>query len=87
MSIKVEWSPKAARDLDAIGDRKMRERVIATVYRFSESGHGDVKKLQGKVNEYRLRVGDWRVRFTYENKQQTILVLRVLPRGKAYSGY
>jgi mRNA-degrading endonuclease RelE of RelBE toxin-antitoxin system len=31
-----------------------------------------------------LRVGDWRVRFGYDFAERTILVLRVLPRGRAY---
>jgi mRNA-degrading endonuclease RelE of RelBE toxin-antitoxin system len=34
--------------------------------------------------EWRLRVGDWRVRFTFDDEQRVIVVLRVLPRGRAY---
>ncbi len=37
-----------------------------------------------KPPEWRLRVGDLRVRFAYVEEDDVILVLRVLPRGKAY---
>ena len=42
----------------------------------------NVKKLQGCEDEYRLRVGDWRVIFSQDG---VILdVLKVRPRGSVY---
>ena len=52
--------------------------------RLAESGYGDVRKLQGTDFEWRLRVGDWRVRFVYDYEETIIRVVRVLPRGRAY---
>ena len=43
---------------------------------------GDIKKLKGYQNEYRLRVGNLRVLFSLEN--DIITIKDVLPRGKAY---
>jgi mRNA-degrading endonuclease RelE of RelBE toxin-antitoxin system len=43
-----------------------------------------VIKLHGIGEEWRLRVGDWRDRFQYDTETMTIVVLRVLPRGRAY---
>jgi mRNA-degrading endonuclease RelE of RelBE toxin-antitoxin system len=37
-----------------------------------------------KPPEWRLRVGEVRVRYAYVEQDDVILVLRVLPRGKAY---
>jgi mRNA interferase RelE/StbE len=54
------------------------------VDRFGEHGLGDVKKLQGAFNEWRLRVGDLRVRFEIDPGDGAVIVLRVLPRGRAY---
>jgi mRNA interferase RelE/StbE len=42
-----------------------------------------VVKLKGADEEWRLRVGDWRVRFTRDSAG-LVNVLRVLPRGRAY---
>ncbi len=41
-------------------------RIFTVLHRFAETGEGDVKKLKGESGELRLRVGDYRVRFTKE---------------------
>ena len=48
------------------------------------TGHGDVVKLRGYEGEWRLRVGQWRVRLAFEHETRTIRVLRVLHRREAY---
>lgn len=75
----------AAKDVNDL-PRNERDRIIRKVKEFAETGRGDVKKLQGHSNEFRLRVGDWRVRFSVDNLGHLIIltVLRVLPRGSAY---
>ena len=42
-----------------------------------------MRKLTG-TDELRLRVGDWRVRFRRDTAQRQLVILRVLPRGRAY---
>lgn len=54
--------------------------------RFATLGQGDIKKLQGAENEFRLRVGDWRILFTIAGEGGDILVSRVLNRRDAYRG-
>lgn len=44
---------------------------------------GDVKRLS-ESDEYRLRVGGWKVPFQRHDRRLTIVVVRVLPRGRAY---
>jgi mRNA interferase RelE/StbE len=46
---------------------------------------GDVTRLSG-TDEWRFRVGDWRVRFQRDDAARVIYVLRILPRGRAYRG-
>lgn len=44
-------------------DREIARRVKQAVERLATTGAGDVKRLQGiKPPEFRLRVGDYRVR-------------------------
>ncbi len=45
---------------------------------------GDLQKLHGSREEWRLRVGDYRVRFLPDSGSQVIAILRVLPRDQAY---
>jgi hypothetical protein len=45
-------------------DRGIELRIIGSNHRFASTGVGDVKALRGlHPPEFRLRVGDWRVRF------------------------
>jgi mRNA-degrading endonuclease RelE of RelBE toxin-antitoxin system len=53
------------------------------LHRFAESGEGDVRKLQGQSGELRLRVGDYRVRFTQE-ADDSLQIHAVLHRKEAY---
>jgi mRNA-degrading endonuclease RelE of RelBE toxin-antitoxin system len=64
-------------------DRSLRERIHSAVNRYASEGYGDVKRLKGS-DEYRLRVGDWRVRFALDVGERKMSILRVLPRGGAY---
>ncbi len=43
---------------------------------------GDIKKLQGIENGYRLGVGDLRVLLSIED--DTIYIDNIIPRGQAY---
>jgi mRNA-degrading endonuclease RelE of RelBE toxin-antitoxin system len=43
----------------------------------------DLRRLQGS-DEWRLRVGDWRVRLRLDFDDRVVIVARVLPRGRAY---
>ena len=64
-------------------DRGIARRVKQSVERFAETGAGDVKRLKDiDPPEFRLRVGDYRVRFHQEN--DTVRILRVRNRREAY---
>lgn len=80
---QVEWSSDAEKDLRKL-PRDLVEQIIRAVNRFASSGHGDVKRLVASGGEYRLRIRDWRVRFSTDPQTKLLTVLRVLPRGSAY---
>ena len=68
-------------------DTKSRERIFAALDRLvadPRGAGGDVRKLRGPEDEWRLRIGDWRIRFEWDEPNQTVWVLRVLLRGRAY---
>jgi mRNA-degrading endonuclease RelE of RelBE toxin-antitoxin system len=58
-------------------------RLRDALRRYAQSGQGDVRPLQGQP-DFRLRVGDWRNRFRFDSESHTLIILRVLPRGRAY---
>lgn len=84
MSLRIEWTPGAQRDLGRL-DRPTRARIVATVLRLAETSQGDVLKLAGKQPpEYRLRVGGWRVRFAWDQAAGVLIILHVFKRGQGY---
>ena len=84
MKWTVIWSTQARHDLRRL-DRQVAARVERAVQRLAETEQGDVTRLKGEVPpQWRLRVGDWRVRFRFDRDIGAILVQRVLPRGRAY---
>ena len=84
MSWSLAWTSRSLEDLRKLDDQT-RARVLAALERYAESGQGDVRQLRAIAPpEYRLRVGDWRVRFQRDLRQLTLVILRVLHREKAY---
>ena len=84
MSCEVRWLPHSQRDLKRL-DPPVRRRVVDAVKNFALTGEGDVVRLVDvEPPEYRLRVGDWRIRFSRDDEHRLLNVLRVMPRGKAY---
>jgi mRNA interferase RelE/StbE len=80
---RLAYAPLARRDLRQL-DPQIRLRVITALERLADNDpRTDVRKLAG-TGELRLRVGDWRVRFRRDIDSRQIVVLRVLPRGRAY---
>jgi len=58
--------------------------VVNALKHWAATGHGDVRKLKGTdPPEWRLRVGDLRVRMDLA-PLGVARILRILPRGKAY---
>lgn len=79
----VAFTPRARRDLRAL-DPQVRDRVLSVIERLAARDPAlDVRRLTG-TTELRVRVGDWRVRFTRDADSKLIVVQRVLPRGRAY---
>ncbi len=81
---RIEFTPSAHKDLRRL-DRQVQQRIVDALDRLAagERLSGDVRRLAGST-EYRLRVGDWRVRFELDGDRLLITVVRVLPRGRAY---
>ena len=80
--MEIEWTETALDDMAGL-DQGIARRVRLSVERFAKAGAGNVKRLQGiDPPEYRLRVGDYRVRFHLDD--ETLRILRVRNRREAY---
>lgn len=77
------FTPRARRDLRRL-DPPVQRRIIDALDRLvGDPPFGDVVRLAGVDDEWRLRVGGSRVRFTRDT-DGLVCVIGVLPRGRAY---
>lgn len=73
---RIVWSETARLDVRRL------DRDFIGLQRFAETGEGDIKRLRGS-NDFRLRVGDWRVRFSVE-PEDSLQIHSVRNRSEGY---
>ncbi len=76
--MKIVYEKEAAKHISKM-DKPSKQRIKTAIEKLPS---GDVIKLQGLTDDYRLRVGDLRVLFSVYD--ETIIIKDVLPRGQAY---
>ncbi|MGD9894517.1 MAG: type II toxin-antitoxin system RelE/ParE family toxin [Dehalococcoidia bacterium] len=82
--VRYAFVRRADRDMARL-PADVRRRVFAALDRYvAEPRAADVKKLSGQRDVFRLRAGDHRILFEFGDGGTTAVVLRVLPRGRAY---
>jgi mRNA interferase RelE/StbE len=79
---RIIISDEAKADIRAI-PQHIAMNILTAIHRLAETGAGRVKTLQNKEGEKRLRVGDYRVRFT-EESPETLRIHTVKNRREAY---
>ena len=82
----LEFLPSALKQLAKL-PKRAQQRITAAIdtLRFEPRPHG-VKKLSGEDDRYRIRVGDYRIIYTIEDRRLVVLVLRIADRKDAYHG-
>lgn len=61
--------------------QKVTEKIVGLM---NEPRLIGVKKLKGFDNEYRIRIGDYRVRYEIDDKTLTVIILSCRHRRDAY---
>ncbi len=78
-------TPKAVqKQLDALPD-DVYERIAVKIQQLADEPRPDgVVKMKGSDNEYRIRIGDYRVRYEIDDKELVILLLQCKHRKDVY---
>lgn len=76
--MQIEYKKKAVKYINSC-DRATKQRLKIAIEKLTL---GDVKKLAGLENDFRLRVGDLRILFSID--EDIIIINDILPRGQAY---
>jgi mRNA interferase RelE/StbE len=78
---RVRLAPSARRDIKRL-DPPVGERILAALEGLrSQPALGDIKRLAGETPEWRLRVGDWRVRFTRDADERVVVISACCPEA------
>jgi mRNA interferase RelE/StbE len=84
--MQVEFLSKFSKDLDSINNKIVKSNLVKLIKLFeSENDLNNIpnlKKLTGHKAAYRIRIGDYRLGFFYEN--QTIIIARIVHRKDIY---
>lgn len=77
--MRIEYARAAVKVINSM-DRSTKQRIKAGIEKLPQ---GDIKPYKGSPGTYRLRVGDWRILFSYP-EDGTILIEKIGPRGGVY---
>ena len=80
----VEVKPAAQKELEALPD-DLLARVVRKLDVLRETPRpSGCKKLKGYEDQWRIRVGDWRVVYIVDDKTKLVSVTRVAHRREVY---
>lgn len=79
--MNIEYSKRAVKSINGM-DSRTKQRMKSAIESIPT---GDIKPLKGSRGSYRLRVGGWRIIFSYLEKD-IILIVKIEPRGEVYKG-
>lgn len=78
----------AAKELEAIGQKADRARLIASIQQLAEQPKPvGAEKLSGHIDLYRIRVGSYRVVYEIDNGQIVVTVIKVGHRKEIYRSF
>ncbi len=81
---QIHWSMRGIRDLKKL-DEPIKKKILDSLDNLvQQPKSADIKKLEVKPDEYRLRIGDWRVRFRVDFTNKTYLITHVKHRKNVY---
>lgn len=77
MSYRVEISRKATKQVKGL-PKKIQEQVRTQIRALADNPRpGGITKISGRVDLYRVRVGDYRILYEIQDKVLLILVIEV----------
>jgi len=82
MPWSIAWTDQAVRDLSRL-DRPVARRIVANLEQPTSKPERFFTRLLG-FDDYKLRVGDWRVMASLVHGTRTILVNHVDHRSRVY---
>lgn len=84
MPYTVKIASKAQKELKKISNPYQQKIVLAIKELAINPMPAGVKKLQGQINQYRVRVADYRIIYEVHGTEMVILVVKIGHRQSVY---
>ena len=88
MNFKVEVTKRFEKDIQSLENEQQKQILKASLKLendpFGFNRNQNIVKLKGYKNEYRLRVGDFKIRFEINTRSKTVILLTVAHRRESY---
>lgn len=82
---RVLIKTSAAREIEAVDQKKDRRRVVSRIQSLAENPRPpDCEKLSGQGDKYRVREGHYRIVYSIEDKDRLVYVVKVGHRKDVY---
>jgi mRNA interferase RelE/StbE len=80
----IQFLPAAAKQLGKL-DAPIRRRIAAAIDGLAENPRpAGAKKLQGSVDLWRIRIGDFRVIYQIHDRQMLVIIVTIGHRSDIY---
>lgn len=84
-SYRVLIKPSAAKEIEAVDQKKDRQRIVARIRSLADDPRPPgCEKLAGEDDRYRIRVGRYRVIYSVGDGELLVVVVRVGHRKDVY---
>jgi len=85
MKYTVKLRPLAERELRKLKDLAIRQRVNNALLGLEDEPRPyGVTKLSSTVNEWRIRIGDYRIIYEIDDEERRVTILRIAHRRQVY---
>jgi mRNA interferase RelE/StbE len=86
MSYAIKFYKEALKNIKKL-DKTTRNRILDHINILAENPKNkelDIKKMQSTQNQFRLRVGSYRIVYSLVDEELIIIIVRVGSRGDVY---
>lgn len=84
--MKILFEKKFLKDINALNNKNLKQRIEQIIIEIENATSFDnlnnCKKLKGHKSAYRIRIGEYRLGFFFEN--QTVIFTRFMHRKEIY---
>jgi mRNA interferase RelE/StbE len=81
---KISLTRRAEKDLRSL-NRSMKNRTVTAISELANDPRpSGCRKIQSEEGVWRIRIGDWRVGYTINDKSREVIVIRIVHRKEFY---